>query len=283
MYGAMQQMSPKALIAANLRFLLTVYDVSRKQVCEDLKISYTTFCDWYNAKTYPRIDNLENLSYYFRIETRDFFLDLEKNERMVGRLTAYAEALGVRKDDESEADFTVADYNETPEGYPVELINGQFFVMESPNIRHQKIVYELGFEIGSYIKKHKGKCRVFPGPFDVELPTRKATVAVPDITVICDSSILNEKRCVGTPDWIIEVLSKTTGGKDKKEKLSAYEESRVPLYWIVDQFSDKVAVYRLTEIDGMPTYEEPDWYAFTDSIPVDLYPELSICLAELDI
>ncbi len=282
MYPATQK-SPKELIAANLRFLMTLYDRSRRDVCDDLRISYTTFSDWFNGKTYPRIDNLEVLAYYFRIETRDFFIEIAHNDGMVGRLTAYAEMLGVRLKDDDNPHFTVEDYNETPEGYPVELVNGRFYVMESPNIRHQRIVFEMGYVIGEYIKRNKGKCRVFPGPFDVELPTKEATVAVPDITIICDNDKLNKKRCVGAPDWIIEVLSQRTASKDKKVKRDAYEEAGVREYWIVDQFHDSVDVYQLSEIDGMPAYEFPQTYAFTDAIPVGIYEDFSICLADLDI
>ena len=188
MDSRIQPKGPKEIIAANLKLLLQIYHKSRKEVCTDLDISYTTFCDWLHARTYPRIDALEQMGYYFRIATRDFLVDLEKNKGLAERLSVYAKTIGVRyQTEEKEPDFSVEDYYETPEGYPLELINGRFYVMESPGSKHQSIVYELGFVIGGYIKKNKGKCRVYPGPFDVELPTEKGTVVVPDITVVCDT------------------------------------------------------------------------------------------------
>ena len=153
-----QPKGPKEIIAANLKLLLQIYHKSRKEVCTDLDISYTTFCDWLHARTYPRIDALEQMGYYFRIETRDFLVDLEKNKGLAERLSVYAKTSGVRyQTEEKEPDFSVEDYYETPEGYPLELINGRFYVMESPGSKHQSIVYELGFVIGGYIKKNKGK------------------------------------------------------------------------------------------------------------------------------
>lgn len=282
MYPAMNR-SPKELISLNLHFLLELYNRSRRDVCEDLRLSYTTFCDWYNGKTYPRIENLEAIAYYFRIEARDFFIEIEKNDLLVGRLSVYAESLGVRLRDSDNPHFTVEDYNETPEGYPVELICGRFFIMESPNIKHQTIVMELSAEIRNTIRQRGGKCRVFPGPFDVELPTKEASVVVPDITIICDSSKLTFKRCVGAPDWIVEVLSERTAKKDQKEKLAAYEEAGVREYWIIDQFHDSITVYSLSEAGGVNTYGIPAIYAFTDPVPVGIYEDFSICLAELDI
>lgn len=278
------QKSPKELIAANLCLLLQIYHKSRKAVCADLDISYTTFCDWLHGRTYPRIDALEELSYYFRIETRDFLIDIEKNDRLVERLASYAKSIGVRQGEKSslpatDSLFTIADYYETPEGYPLELINGKFFVMESPSSRHQSLVFELVYAIGSHIKKNNGKCRVYPGPFDVELPTENSTVVVPDITVICDTSIINEKGCKGVPDWIIEVLSASTQSRDKKEKLEVYESVGVKEYWIVDPFEEKVCVYRLQNTPSQPPqYSLPDSFRFDEEIPVGVFPGFEINL-----
>ncbi|MBR3770193.1 MAG: Uma2 family endonuclease [Lachnospiraceae bacterium] len=285
--GAIQK-RPKELIAANLKLLLQIYRKSRKEVCTDLDISYTTFCDWMHGRTYPRIDALEELSYYFRIETRDFLVDIERNDRMVECLKIYADTLGVwykGKEEKitPEPCFTVEEYYETPEGYPLELINGRFFVMESLGARHQRIVYELGYAIGSYIKKKKGKCRVYPGPFDVELPTEKGTVAVPDITVICDNSIVNEKGCKGVPDWIIEVISVSTQTRDKREKLEVYEAVGVKEYWIVDPFEEKVCVYRRSMSEEQEMYSLPDTYSFDEEIAAGVFEDFKLRMSELDI
>ena len=284
MDSRIQPKSPKEIIAANLKLLLQIYHKSRKEVCTDLDISYTTFCDWLHARTYPRIDALEQMGYYFRIETRDFLVDLEKNKGLAERLSVYAKTSGVRyQTEEKEPDFSVEDYYETPEGYPLELINGRFYVMESPGSKHQSIVYELGFVIGGYIKKNKGKCRVYPGPFDVELPTEKGTVVVPDITVVCDTSKVDKKGLKGVPDWVIEVLSASTQNKDKKEKLAVYEAVGVREYWIVDPFENKVCVYRQKNIAGQNGYSLPDTYTFEEEIPSGIMKGLRIRMSELDI
>ncbi len=284
MDSRIQPKSPKEIIAANLELLLQIYQKSRKEVCTDLDISYTTFCDWLHARTYPRIDALEQMGYYFRIETRDFLVDLENNKGLTKRLMTYAKTIGVcYQSEEKEPNFSVEDYYETPEGYPLELINGRFYVMESPGSKHQSIVYELGFVIGGYIKKNKGKCRVYPGPFDVELPTVKGTVVVPDITVVCDTSKVDKKGLKGVPDWVIEVLSASTQGKDKKEKLAVYEAVGVQEYWIVDPFENKVCVYRRSDNVGEKGYSLPDTYTFEEEIPSGIMEGLRIRMSELDI
>ena len=51
---------------------------SRKEICDDLNIKYTTFADWYNGNRYPRIDKIELLAKYFGIQKSD--LIEEKND-----------------------------------------------------------------------------------------------------------------------------------------------------------------------------------------------------------
>lgn len=273
------EQSFKELIASNIRLAMEIYNKSRKEVCADLDIKYTTFTDYIKGNTYPNMDILDSIAYYFRVEARDFLVDLEKRPDITFRMREYAKRLGVNV---IEPLHTIEEYNETPEGYPVELIEGEFYVCESPSARHQSIVAELTFEINLYIKKRKGKCRVFPGPFDVELPVHLDTVVVPDITIICDDSIINIKRCVGAPDWIIEVISPSGRKKDRELKRSVYEKAGVREYWIIDPFENIVEIYRM-DPDFHQYQEDPLVFRFDESIPVGIYEDLEICMADLDL
>jgi len=59
-------------------------------------------------------------------------------------------------------------------------------------------------------------------------------VVEPDITIVCDSSKLDEKGCKGSPDLVIEILSPSTGKNDKLIKFNKYEKAGVKEYWIVE-------------------------------------------------
>ncbi len=50
---------------------MTRYNKSRSDMCKALGVKYTTFCDWVNAKTYPRIDKIELMANYFGISKSD--------------------------------------------------------------------------------------------------------------------------------------------------------------------------------------------------------------------
>ena len=61
----------KEIMARNIQRLMDLYDKDRTEVCKDLGISYTTFTDWVNGKTYPRIDKIELLANYFHVSKAD--------------------------------------------------------------------------------------------------------------------------------------------------------------------------------------------------------------------
>ena len=85
----------KDTIGNNIVFLMSVYGKSRRDVARELDISYTTLTDWIKGNTYPRVETLEELGYYFRIEVTDFFTDITRDRYRKERLIRYAEELGV--------------------------------------------------------------------------------------------------------------------------------------------------------------------------------------------
>jgi transcriptional regulator with XRE-family HTH domain len=74
----MSSLGNKEIMAKNIKYYMDLNDIDRNKLCEDLKIKYTTLCDWLNAKTYPRIDKIEMMSDYFGIQKSDLVED--KNE-----------------------------------------------------------------------------------------------------------------------------------------------------------------------------------------------------------
>jgi Uma2 family endonuclease len=147
--------------------------------------------------------------------------------------------------------YTYADYLTWRFDEYVELIKGKIFRMTpAPTSFHQEILGNLYLPFKTYLKGKQ--CKVFLAPFDVRLSNKKRSsdateiisVVQPDICVICDLSKVDEKGCLGAPDLIIEIISKTTAKKDLDDKFHLYEESGVKEYWTV--FQDKaVTVYDL--------------------------------------
>ena len=113
--------------------------------------------------------------------------------------------------------------------------------------------------------------------FDTKLDTEKDTIVRPDISVICDPDKITERRCEGTPDWIIEIVSPGNPKHDYLKKLELYQRVGVREYWIADPMKKTVIVYRMEDnaFDMTP-------YTFRDKIPVGIYDDFVIDFSLID-
>lgn len=93
----MSDLGNKDVMAKNLLYYMNLNGKDRKQVCSDLDIKYTTFCDWINAKTYPRIDKIEKLANYFKISKSDLVENKNKKVTDMGfeRFNQYKKEKGL--------------------------------------------------------------------------------------------------------------------------------------------------------------------------------------------
>ena len=173
-----------------------------------------------------------------------------------------------------EQTHTTEDIYNLPDGERAELIDGQIYYMAPPSRRHQDIIGELFGIIREYIKSKKGSCKPYIAPFAVFLTKNNKNYVEPDISVVCDKSKLTEKGCVGSPDWIIEVVSPSSKQIDYFTKLFQYRNTGVREYWIVDPLKNRITVYNF-ETDDMEVY------SFFDTIKVGIYEDFYINFAEI--
>ena len=171
--------------------------------------------------------------------------------------------------------YTVEDIYALPEGQRAELIDWQMYMMAPPNTRHQRLVSELTITIGNYIRSKAGHCTIFPAPFAVFLNNDDLNYVEPDLSVICSKEKITEKGCSGAPDWIIEIVSPSTGRIDYGIKLFKYRSAGVREYWIVNPKTRTVNLFDF-EHENMSNQ-----YSFDDTIPVCIYEDLKINIAEL--
>lgn len=172
--------------------------------------------------------------------------------------------------------YTIDDIYALPDGTRAELIDGQIYYMAPPGRKHQRIVGQLFTSINNHILQNHGTCQPYLAPFAVFLNQNDRNYVEPDISVICDPNKLNDKGCVGAPDWIIEVVSPGSRPMDYYKKLFKYRTAKVREYWIVDHERDLISVYNFEN-------DEMTEYSFSDDIPVGIYPGFSINLSKLNI
>jgi Uma2 family endonuclease len=151
---------------------------------------------------------------------------------------------------------------------------------------HASVSHKLVLEFGYFIKKRKGKCKVFSAPFDVRLPNKSGetandkvyTVVQPDICLICDSSKIDDKGCLGAPDLVIEILSRSNWRYDVTEKFDTYQSTGVLEYWIASPKDETITVH-LLQPDGK--YDCGTTYKGDEKVPVQSLKGLKIDLEEV--
>jgi Uma2 family endonuclease len=177
-------------------------------------------------------------------------------------------------------EYTYGDYLTWRLRERIELIMGKVFRMSpAPNSEHQQIVSVLHGNIYQHLR---GKsCRVFPSPFDVILPSLSGkldSVVQPDISVICDLSRITEKGCMGPPDLVVEVVSKTSVNKDLHEKYTLYEQHGVKEYWLVLPAERSLIIFTL---DDRGAYQAAKPLTYGDTAASRVLPGFSIALDEI--
>lgn len=149
--------------------------------------------------------------------------------------------------------YSYADYLQWKFEEYVELIKGRIFKKMSPTPlrRHQVAVGNLYREMSLYLKN--SSCSIYVAPFDVRFPKGETedqkifTVVQPDITVVCDKSKLHDKGCLGAPDVVVEVISKSSSVMDWNFKFNLYQENGVREYWIAEPISKVLTVFILDD------------------------------------
>lgn len=161
-----------------------------------------------------------------------------------------------------------------PEGQRAELIDGVIYDMAPPSRIHQELSGELFAMIREYIKTNNGSCKIYPAPFAVFLNEDDKNYVEPDISVICAPNKLDDKGCIGAPDWIIEIVSPSTKRMDYMIKLFKYRTSGVREYWIVDKAKNRILVYNFENSDIKD-------YTFNDIVDSGIYPDLKIDFSKI--
>jgi len=166
--------------------------------------------------------------------------------------------------------YTIDDIYNLPDGIRAELIDGQIYNMAPPGRTHQDIAGELFTIVKNHIKANNGSCKPYIAPFAVFLNDDDTTYVEPDISVICKPEKLNDKGCVGAPDWIIEIVSPGSRRIDYYVKLFKYRSADVREYWIVDPEKKLLTVHYFED------EKSPYQYSFTDVVKVNIFESLLI-------
>lgn len=166
-----------------------------------------------------------------------------------------------------QGEYTLEDYYRIPEERRVELIDGVIYDMASPTSFHQLIAGLIYTKLLNHVLEKKGQCLPMISPIDVQLDCDNRTMVQPDVVVVCDRDKVIERCIYGAPDFVIEVISKSSTRRDSVIKLNKYLIAGVKEYWMIDPDRQKVLVYRFQK------EEYPVIYGFDSQIPVGIWDD----------
>jgi Uma2 family endonuclease len=175
--------------------------------------------------------------------------------------------------------LTYRDYALLPEdGKRHEIIDGEHYVTAAPFLSHQRLAFRLTLRVGGFIEANRLGLFFF-APTDVLLSDHD--IVQPDLFFISRerASIAAEKNVEGSPDLVIEILSRSTSRLDKGPKLQAYDRTGVGEYWMFDPF--RQGVQPLERMDGRLRPKPFLSAAAGDVLRSPLLPGFELPLAEI--
>jgi Uma2 family endonuclease len=174
--------------------------------------------------------------------------------------------------------WTFADWEMLPDdGNRYEVIDGALYMTTAPSNFHQWVVQGLHEYIGIPMRRQR-LGYAFAAPIGVLMPNCQPVQ--PDFVVIlkAHADIIRDRRIMGVPDLMIEILSPSNAAYDQEVKLEAYARAGVPEYAIVDPRIRSISHYRLM---ASGYYAIPQRVDETETIVFDCVPTLLVPVAEL--
>ncbi|GAB4540128.1 MAG: Uma2 family endonuclease [Thermodesulfovibrionia bacterium] len=171
-----------------------------------------------------------------------------------------------------ETRYTYSDYLTWPDDERWEIIDGIAYNMSpAPTRRHQDVV---GNFYTIFKTSSNNPCYTGIAPTDVVFD--EYNVVQPDVFLVCDRGKVLESHIQGAPDLIIEVVSRFTALKDRREKRLLYERHGVKEYIIV--FAEEEYLERYILHEGR--YSAPEIYSREEKIKL-LSIDLEIAIEDV--
>lgn len=170
--------------------------------------------------------------------------------------------------------WTYADWERLPDnGNRYEVINGMLYMSTAPSHFHQLIVTRLIRNLGMPLGTRDLGVALF-APVGVILSPSDAVQ--PDFLVILQSNdVIRNRRVMGAPNLVVEVLSVGNSTIAMQKKQDAYARGGVPEYAVADASTRTVRHYRVRE-PGQ--YGEARVYGEGETLTFDCLPMLPLSI-----
>ncbi len=139
-------------------------------------------------------------------------------------------------------------YLHMPEHLHSEIVRGTLYVMSRPAPKHANAASMLEVEIGGPFQRGRGGPGGWWILYEPELHLVPKEPVIPDLTgwrVEHMPELPDTAYFTLVPDWVCEVLSRSTERLDREVKLPLYAEHGVRHAWLVDPLDKRLEVYAL--------------------------------------
>ncbi len=127
-----------------------------------------------------------------------------------------------------------------------EFFRGEIFAMVGGTARHNRVIMNLGSRIADHLEGTG--CQVFTESMQVQIAEG---ILYPDVVVTCGKAEAGDEQIITDPKLIIEVLSPSTKGYDKRDKFILYRSlSSLCEYALIDPVERRVEVFTLANANA---------------------------------
>ncbi|MCW7540394.1 Uma2 family endonuclease [Aquabacterium sp. A7-Y] len=127
-----------------------------------------------------------------------------------------------------------------------EFFRGEIFAIVGGTARHNRVVMNLGSRIADHLDG--SGCQAFTESMKVQIAEG---ILYPDVVVTCGKALAGDEQIIADPKLIIEVLSPSTKGYDKRDKFILYRSlPSLREYVLIDPAEQRVEVFTLADADA---------------------------------
>ncbi|MDR1560717.1 MAG: Uma2 family endonuclease [Clostridiales bacterium] len=159
-----------------------------------------------------------------------------------------------------------------------ELIDGHIYMISTSSTSHAQIVGYIHGQLFNYLRgKHfKPYMNV-----SVRLWNKNSdkNSLIPDLFISRNPEQIKEDCCSDAPDFVLEVISPSTVGKDYLIKKFKYMQYGVREYWIVDREAGRITV--IAPLSDPKNGVSEEYYTFDDTVKFNIFDDLHINFKEL--
>jgi Uma2 family endonuclease len=140
-----------------------------------------------------------------------------------------------------------------------EFYRGEVFAMVGGSARHNRVVLNLASRIADHLDGTP--CQIFAQGVKVGLPD---AYLYPDVMVTCGRAVAGDEQVVTDPKLVIEVLSPSTKGYDRRDKFILYRAvASLREYVLIDPADRRVEVFTLAGTDSWTLVDQSTAGALT--------------------